>query len=377
METQINLSQEDRYNRQKLITWWDQERLFKSKVLVVGAGALGNEIVKNLTLVGVGHISIVDMDLIEHTNLARCVFFKQGDEGKYKADCLAEAAKKLNPDVETFAFTGPVQALGDAFLANFDLVIAGLDNREARLWLSSALRRVGKKWIDGAIEGLMGKVQTFTPTGPCYGCTMSEKDWDLLSKRKSCALLGKEEILQGHTPTNASTSSIIAAIQVQEAIKYLVGRDDLGALEDKVWRYIGDQMTTFTSVIEIDEFCVFHYDLLTSEESYTLPSTVDEIFDLLGVDQIGKISFFENFFIIEGCNNCGTSHIAGFEYLLKGLGTCGACNTERRVTTANQLDRLSTLKNVQLSGDFWPIEAYVEVVNADSRRVVRMKGAMK
>ena len=71
----IDLTKKDKYNRQKGITWWDQSALRASHVLVVGAGALGNEIVKNLALVGVGKISIVDMDQIEHTNLARCVFF--------------------------------------------------------------------------------------------------------------------------------------------------------------------------------------------------------------------------------------------------------------------------------------------------------------
>ncbi|MEY3736775.1 MAG: hypothetical protein RLZZ251_491, partial [Actinomycetota bacterium] len=68
--------EEDRYARQTLIKWWDQKALLKSHVLVVGAGALGNEIVKNLALVGVGNISIVDMDHIENSNLARCIFFR-------------------------------------------------------------------------------------------------------------------------------------------------------------------------------------------------------------------------------------------------------------------------------------------------------------
>ena len=374
MTTTVNLSHEDRYNRQKLITWWDQERLLKSKVLVVGAGALGNEIVKNLALVGVGDITIVDMDIIEHTNLARCVFFKAGDEGKFKSTCLAEAAAILNPDIKTSSFTGPVQSLGDAYLTRFDLVIAGLDNREARLWLSAALRRIGKKWIDGAIEGLMGKVQTFTPDGACYGCSMSEKDWDLLSKRKSCALLGKEEMLQGHTPTNASTSSIVAGIQVQEAIKYLVGRDDLGALENKVWRFIGDQMTTFTSQIEIDEFCIFHYETIASEEIVYLPGDLSSLLDALNLKYGEKISFFENFFVIQGCVECKTESIAGFEYLLKGEGSCKLCKAERRVTTGNQINRDSFSGQININKSNWPLETYLEVVGTDARRVVRVRG---
>ena len=61
---------EDQFDRQKKIVWWEQERLLNSKVLLVGAGALGNEIAKNLTLVGVGQITIVDNDLVDLTNIS-------------------------------------------------------------------------------------------------------------------------------------------------------------------------------------------------------------------------------------------------------------------------------------------------------------------
>ncbi len=82
---------EDRYHRQSLITWWDQERLAASRMLVVGAGALGNEIVKNLALLGVGSIVIVDLDEIEPSNLARCVMFRTEDEGRAKAPAARRA----------------------------------------------------------------------------------------------------------------------------------------------------------------------------------------------------------------------------------------------------------------------------------------------
>jgi len=66
----INLD-EDRYSRLRMIPWWDQELLSRSKVVVVGAGALGNEILKNLALLGIGGILIVDVDQVETSNLSR------------------------------------------------------------------------------------------------------------------------------------------------------------------------------------------------------------------------------------------------------------------------------------------------------------------
>src|SRR4051812_49394563 len=95
----------DRYHPQSLISWWDQDRLRAATVMVVGAGALGNEIVKNLALAGVGRIVVADFDQIENSNLARCVFFRESDEGRPKAEVLAARAMELNPDVDVVAVT--------------------------------------------------------------------------------------------------------------------------------------------------------------------------------------------------------------------------------------------------------------------------------
>src|ERR1700712_2851419 len=78
-------AREDRFHRFKLIGWWDQRKLAGAKVLVIGAGALGNEIVKNLALLGVGNVLIADMDRIENSNLSRSVLYRAGDNGQYKA----------------------------------------------------------------------------------------------------------------------------------------------------------------------------------------------------------------------------------------------------------------------------------------------------
>src|SRR3954462_8103534 len=86
----------DRYHRQTLISWWDQDRLRSATVIVVGAGALGNELVKHLALAGVGRVVVADFDHIENSNLARCVFFRESDDGRPKAEVLAARAMELN-----------------------------------------------------------------------------------------------------------------------------------------------------------------------------------------------------------------------------------------------------------------------------------------
>ena len=363
----MRIKEQSRYDRQERITWWDQASLTKSNVLVVGAGALGNEIVKNLTLVGVGNITIVDMDTIEHTNLSRCVFFNEADEGKFKAEVLAAKAAILNSEINIAFFNKPVQYLGDAYLAKFDLIIAGLDNREARVWLSASARRIGKILVDGAIEGLMGKVQIFSPTGPCYACSMNDKDWDLLAKRKSCTLLGKEEMLGGHTPTNSTTSSIIAGVQVQESIKYLVGRSDLVALEDKIWRFTGDQLSTFISLIDADENCPYHdsADPITSQK--VLPDNFDELWEIFNLRNDDYISFADDVIQIDACSSCSGVPKIGFSDLMKGQGSCSECDQELNVTLAKEIGPQQLLKGMIIDKEFWPLEFIVDVVTTNSR----------
>ena len=359
-EVKIDLTSESAYHRQELITWWDQKALLSSRVLVVGAGALGNEIVKNLALVGVGNITIVDMDIIEHTNLARCVFFRRDDELKLKAEVLAREASKMNTDVKADFYTTPVQDLGDGFLLNFDLILAGLDNREARVWLGAAAKRTGKVWIDAAIEGLMGKVQTFVPDGPCYACTMGDKDWEALTKRLSCKLLGVEEMEGGHAPTNATTSSIIAGIQTQEAIKYLVGKKDFYALENKVWRMLGEQMATFTSNVDISDDCPFHYDHVEVSGSTNLPETMGKLWETFNQPNDAVLSFYDDFITIADCPGCSAASKFGYKDLMKKQGTCQACDITLTVNLNSKITLSDEISSTNVNTNYWPMHSLIE-----------------
>jgi molybdopterin/thiamine biosynthesis adenylyltransferase len=320
-----------RYHRQELITWWDQSRLSASRVLIVGAGALGNEVAKNLALVGVGELVLVDMDDIEHSNLARCVFFRESDEGSNKAQVLAREVVKLNNEVTASSFGVPIQRLGLGFISNFDLIIGALDNREARMWVNQAARKLGKSWIDGAIEGLHGRVRVFGPEGPCYECTLSENDYVQLSHRRSCALLAPEEILSGKTPTNATTAGIVSAVQSQEAIKHLVGREDLVSLVGKSWEFIGDSMLTFVTGFREDEFCPAH-DVYENLTELSGPKNIRELIDSAGVEfsAIQAIDLEEDLLTLEACPQCGFGDKQSFlrSSAALGSGRCAECDAE-------------------------------------------------
>src|ERR1700712_388263 len=162
--SEADSAREDRFHRFTLIGWWDQQKLRDAKVLVVGAGALGNEIVKNLALLGIGNILIADLDLIENSNLSRSVLYRKSDNGKPKATIAAKAAKEIYPDLTAHSFNGNV--VYDLGLGAFhwaDIVIGGLDNREARLSINRNCWKCNKPWIDGAIQQIDGVARVFIP----------------------------------------------------------------------------------------------------------------------------------------------------------------------------------------------------------------------
>ena len=139
----------DRYATLRLIDWWDQQRLAEARVMVVGAGALGNEVLKNLALLGVGYLFIVDFDMVEASNLSRSVLFRSEDAGRPKAEVAAERVQAINPDVAVIPFHGDVtRDLGLGVYRRMDVVIGCLDSREARLAVNRACWRVGGPWVD-------------------------------------------------------------------------------------------------------------------------------------------------------------------------------------------------------------------------------------
>ncbi|MCH8857110.1 MAG: HesA/MoeB/ThiF family protein, partial [Proteobacteria bacterium] len=215
----------DRAGTLRLISWWRQEAVASANVMVVGAGAIGNEVIKNLALLGVGHVMLVDRDTVELANLSRSVLYRERDEGRSKAHVAAERAEELNPSVQVRALHGDVAVdVGLGVYRRMDVVIGCLDSREARLTVNNACWLAGIPWVDGAIQELFGEVRVFVPgQGACYACTLTDADWTILREARPCSGLALANVLEGKVPTTPTIASIIGAIEAQEALKIIHG----------------------------------------------------------------------------------------------------------------------------------------------------------
>lgn len=213
----------DRLGTFQLISWWEREKVAAAKVMVVGAGALGNEVIKNLVLMGVGHIFIIDFDTIELANLSRSVLFRESDTDRQKAEVAAARAKELNPHIHVQYLHGDVTTqLGLGVFRRMDVIVGCLDNREARLAINRFSYWMNKPWVDGAIQEFLGLMRVFVPgQGACFECTLTEQARRDLSIRYSCPLLARENVLLGKVPTTPTIASIIGAMQSQETLKIL------------------------------------------------------------------------------------------------------------------------------------------------------------
>lgn len=217
----------DRYHTFGYISWWKQDVVRNARVLVIGAGALGNEVLKNLALMGIGEIFIADFDTIEDANLSRSILFRPEDNGRRKSEVAAERVKQINPDVRVQHFHGDINFdLGLGVFRQMDAIVGCLDNRAARLSINRFCWNINKPWVDGAIQELLGEARVFRPNdGACYECTLNQIDYEIINMRYSCPMLARANILQGKVPTTPTISSIIGAVQAQEALKLVHGME--------------------------------------------------------------------------------------------------------------------------------------------------------
>ena len=334
---------DDRFARFALMRWWDQRRLAEARVLLIGAGALGNEILKNLALLGVGNVLVADLDRVENSNLSRSVLFRAEDCGRPKAEVAARRAVDIYPAMRVQPFQGNVvYDLGLGVYRWADVVLAGLDNREARVAINRSAARAGKVWIDGAIERLDGVARVFDPAcGPCYECTMSDIDWKMLQARRSCALLTRDDMEQGKTPTTPTTASVIAGIQCQEAVKLLHG---LEVLAGRGFVFEGVSHQSYVVTYTRKDDCPSHEaDTLVEPLPWAVTETrvgdfLERVRSDLGADAVIETS--TDLLASLSCAACGEEEpvFASLGKVTEEQGRCPRCNRHRAANTFHTID---------------------------------------
>lgn len=190
-----------------------QQRLKAARVLLVGAGGLGSPAAIYLAAAGVGHITLVDFDRVELSNLQRQPLYGHGDVGRPKVEAAAEALRRINPLVHVEPMDLRLTADNAAEqVAACDLVVDGCDNLAARHAVNRACVALGKPFVYGSIYQFEGQIGVFAMTGaPCYACLFPEAPG--AEPPCNCSEAGVLGVLPG----------IIGSLQATEAIKLILG----------------------------------------------------------------------------------------------------------------------------------------------------------
>jgi len=363
---------EDRYSRQRLIVSWDQEKVAQARILVAGAGALGNEVLKNLALIGVGHILIIDFDRVEVSNLSRSVLFREDDVGQPKAVTAAKALQRLNPDICVTAIDGDLECdLGLGRIREFDLALGCLDSIHARWLLNRACRHAGRPWINAGISASVGEVCTYVPEfGPCYECGMTQQMWQQIHQRRSCMLLPRK--LPSRTiPTTSVIASLTAALQVNEALKWIHGEQHLSAGEMLLLSLNPYTLSSFNTAAKLD--CLAHeiYSPTISVDAMPTEISVAEL--LARVSDATALQL--DFDVLESwlCPNCGEEPVG--RRLSAELGKqllCLQCKSERTPRLIHEINSSDWLAGQSLAAIGVPARAILRVLTSSGTQYVEL-----
>lgn len=192
-----------------------QERIAASNVLIVGAGGLGSPVITYLAAAGVGHICVVDGDIVELSNLQRQVVFSTSDLGRKKAVAAGERIKEINPDVRVEVYDEflSLENAGD-LIGQYDFVCEGSDNYATKLLVNDTCVKKGKPFTIGSLSRFEGQVMTHTDGSACWRCLYGAAPEQSEKEPVELGVLG-------------SVPGIIGAVEATETIKFIVGSGKL------------------------------------------------------------------------------------------------------------------------------------------------------
>ena len=296
---------------------------------------------------------------------------------------LPQELAAIYPQLRVQPFCGNVvYELGMGVYRWADVILGGLDNREARVAINRAAARAGKIWIDGAIERLDGVARVFDPAcGPCYECTMSEIDWQMLhSRREFCPCCSRDDMAEGKVPTTPTTASVIAGIQCQEAVKLIHG---LETLSGRGFVFDGMSHQSYVVAYTRNDDCPAHDpDAAPEVLSWQIGETragdfLERVRGDLGPEAV--VEFNSDLLGSLDCPKCGTN-----EALLAALArsarsgaaarSVASIACRRRFIRWTATNRFSTVRSASLAcrrGTCWPAVAGWSSVSTSLPGIVR------
>ncbi len=255
---------ESRYDKHIKLSDFGQEgqnKLSKSRVVLIGCGALGSNIANLLVRSGVAELKIIDRDMVELGNLQRQVLFSEKDIGSPKAKVAELKLKEVNSEIKINSSVRDVRSSNIfEIVSGYDLIMDGTDNMTVRMIINDISVKECIPWVYGGVLGTGGMAMAVTGNGPCLRCLVPELPE------------------QGEIPTCESFGvintipAVIASIQVTEAFKILTGKDPVkGLVRYDIWSH---EFTLHDMTKDPDcECCVksdFKYLKESNEESVSL-----------------------------------------------------------------------------------------------------------
>jgi len=225
----MNLARDaSRYDRQMRISGWGpsgQQRLGRAHLLIAGIGGLGSSTSVLLAAAGIGHLRIVDNDIVEQSNLNRQTVHWETDVGRAKARSAQVKLSALNPSIEVEALGARIDEDSvDDLLDGIDGILDGLDNFPARYLLNDRAFERGIPFFHGSVYGLEGRVTTLVPgRTPCLRCIYPSAP------------------PPGIFPVAGPVPALVGSIQALEAIKFILGIGDL--LAGRLLIFDGEDLT--------------------------------------------------------------------------------------------------------------------------------------
>jgi molybdopterin-synthase adenylyltransferase len=276
------------HDRSRLVqAGWSTRVLDDAFVIVVGAGALGNEVLKNLALVGVRHVLIVDPDTIEAANLVKSILFREEDVGRPKAPLAAERVRSIEGRLRTHGLVGFVQRLfGPGLYRRADLVVCCVDNLQARIDLAHLCTATRTPLIEGGVLGLSGRASAwFGPETACFDCGLLPAAREGAMRRTSCPGVVVGEVERPSVPFTPTISSLIASVMSQWAVEVLHGRLDRSSALELVYEGGGKRVDASVTRVDLNPECPGHamfrhpgtgaWHTLVDEPLESTPWTVD------------------------------------------------------------------------------------------------------